>query len=461
MLDGAGTWAADSWWGRPLGEWRAHLVRGGLLPGFAHVVAPDAGRSLSPHVLGPARALLFELALETYGAARMRAWWRGEEQRDLDELSAAFAIRARRADPRPSDQPSRAARVEAALAEPLGRGIVLTRPPGRVAALESGYSTELASRALAHAARLGARAVALPVYRYVEPLPRRYAAPLGPPSLSASDGDGELAAALARARELGLGTMLQPHLLSSASGSWAGQRPELVLPEHWTAFFGALREHVVHFALLAELCDVDVLCLATSIPAAAGTGEVPDEAPLAREGQLFKLDRWTHVTERAAAAFSGPLTYGATWGGRSSRVARVELWDRLDLVGAELFATAWDPERADGAPSVEAFRADLARELRALALLGRRTGRPVLITGFGFGSTERAWDRGWLPRGERDARVQADLYRAFGEALDEVEGIHGAFLWSWSTDPSAAARDRGFTPQGKPAQAELRALFER
>jgi hypothetical protein len=88
----------------------------------------------------------------------------------------------------------------------------------------------------------------------------------------------------------------------------------------------------------------------------------------------------------------------------------------------------------------------------------------VLLLEVGFPSSARAWWDTSLGQGELDLDEQERLYTSFAGALESVvnesDRIRGTYLWRWEIEPgSGGARDRGFSPQGKPAEAVLSRMY--
>ena len=157
--------------------------------------------------------------------------------------------------------------------------------------------------------------------------------------------------------------------------------------------------------------------------------------------------------------FSGGLTYGALW---RQELESVEFWDELDFVGLVYYPRLGTPlgER----PSDRSIQGSMTKVLRALVQKGEEVGRPVLLMEAGFPSSSRAWGDAALGQGELDLEEQERLYTSFSGALETVRGesdvIRGTYLWRWEIEPGAGgARDRGYSPQGKTAEAVLQRMY--
>lgn len=176
--------------------------------------------------------------------------------------------------------------------------------------------------------------------------------------------------------------------------------------------------------------------------------------------------RWRALISELRERFSSTLTYSANW----DHAHAVGFWDALDEVGL----TAYFPLGSVGAsgrasnsdgdgepPSAERLAGAWQTPRAQIAALGRRVGKPVLITEVGYPSRRGAADRPWddASAAEVDLRMQQQLYRSFCDAFTQTPSVSGFYVWNWFG--FGGPRDAGFTPRGKPAASELAACFAR
>jgi glycosyltransferase involved in cell wall biosynthesis len=483
LEDAAAAYAARAWWGIDLGQWQAWLARSEALPALAQLLeAPRSERAawptsaarsaparaeLSPHLAVPLRALAFEVLLEERGAAWMRGLWRGEHalpagedalalergwQQRLDELGSqhadALALRARR---------------RALPGSNLAEG---ARAGGFV--LESGWTLggahwagPSARESLQQAHAQGARLAFLPAMYCPQPLERALPGALARRAHFGLESDAALAAACVQARSAGHDVWLAFELLASPWSGYLGQST-LTSVEQWAAFFEDYARVSTHVALLAELLGLPGLCIGASLPSA--TSQLEGE-PLRQAGEFgLAIDAqrrsgWLAVIASVRAATSAALTYVARWDGE---LREVTFWSELDCVGYSLFAPLGfnAEQRLPAARLADALGAQL---LDAQSVASAH-GKPLLALA-GASSSAEAWRRPWTSRGPLDLEQQRAWCRALRAAWahHDAQGpkLAGLCLWQWSPDPAAGGpRDRGFALQNKPAEAELRALFE-
>lgn len=444
--------AAGTWWGADVSTLAGRAARTRTRTA-RELCDPAADAHLSPHVRVPARAALVAFALARAGDAELAAdlWTGARALEPTPELERDFAAHlaglAERAPPPPRRDPLAAGFLAGVCLEPAGDGDL------------GGYGARSVARSLADARAAGADAVALSTFAAAAA--DRPALPDPPLALRrpATASDAALLQAAAAARAAGLRVLLAPHLLTGPSGTFAGGVAWTGRPS-WQAFFEAWTRHVEHYALLAELCGADVLCVGAELEAA--TRFQPEEWRVNVDRELLEGKRAAFEGSLALARelFGGALTYAES-SSTGPSIAAFESWDRLDFVSAALFQpVSWLGARPR---DVGAGTERLVKSVVAAA-----GGRPLVLLPVGYPSGERAQARpGEAARlGERaDPERQRLLLRELARAVapERAAGrLAGLFLWSWSTDPAAGGRaDVGFTPQGKPALAELPALFGR
>ena len=442
--------AARAWWGRDLERWCARLASPALAlpPGD---LERDADRR--PHRALPLAALALEVRLGLRGAEGLReAWNRGARmdaalaeayEARLTELAALHGAElAREADARRAEVRAR----------PFRRGVnlVLEHPePGRD---EARHGSPEARAALVRARELGADAVALDWASVLRPAPSELAWGVASPRAPWAS-DVELAASARAARELGLDVLLKPHLWLSEGAGYAGWN--LVHNEdEFRAYFDAQRELAVHAALLAELVEADVLCLAAEQRLPSVTAPGHSDASFAREHHDWKRARWHELIASARAAFDGGLTYAALW---QSEVQGIEFWDELDFVGLDLFPSLAPPEGA-AEFSQRAARGRLWESLMRAAQQAEQLGRPLLVTEFGYPRRGADPSHPERPSGTEDRARQASVIEALADALTLVfqaePDLAGLYLWDL---PVGGADPYGL--DGAPLEAAVRRVL--
>jgi hypothetical protein len=459
LLDGIGALCAETWWGKRRPDWVAHLRSAGLVPPVSELVAPDAARRLSPHVVVPLRGELLAHLVSERGSPAIARLWSGEDELVVDaRLQADFEAQldglVERLGERVEEE--RRQRAELVLADVWFDGVCFV--PGGDPADAFGGDVR---QSLIDAREAGARAIALMPFAYLDARPRLFAGLPPRPAPDASPGDLALASAVLEARALGMRVMLAPQILATPGGTWADSIAlggDAGIEEFFADYARALQ----HYALLGELLGVDLLCLGSErglVSATRPSGEGGDDSEVNLERYANLLARWRELIADVRRAFGGRLTYAAE---ATHELQRVAFWGDLDFVGVNLFPSVSQPR---GEMGRRRTRERLASSVASCLDEAARAGKPLLITQVGFPSHTSAAMMPLLARGTVDLELQAELIGLLSEVLDEARAkghLAGVLLWRWDPDPRVGgAADPSHTPQGKPAESLLKSFFAR
>jgi hypothetical protein len=291
----------------------------------------------------------------------------------------------------------------------------------------NGYAAPSALSALDAIARTGARV--LPVVVTAYQADARASAPRVDAARTPSAGAVRTLVAAAAAR--GLAVAFKPHV-DLDGGGWRGT----IEPGDAAAWFAAYRAFIRPWAALAESIGAPQFVIGTEL---AGTLEHEAE--------------WRETIREVRAVYSGEIVYAASW----DEAARVRFWDALDRVGVDFYFPVASRENPGRLELLAGWQPWLER----LERLHRQSGRPILITEIGYPSVNGAGMRPYaFDRGAPvDVAEQADLYWAALEATGGKPWIAGLWWWNWLADGSGGAANADYTPNGKPAAAELAAAW--
>ncbi len=253
--------------------------------------------------------------------------------------------------------------------------------------------------------------------------------------------DEGIARTTEHARSAGLKTLLKPHvwLRGRDSEVWRGDIA-MRTEADWRVWFGAYREFMLHYAVLAERLGIEGLSVGTEL-----------------HGTVHREAEWRDLIAQVRAVYGGKLTYSANW---YREYAEVGFWDALDWIGIQGYFPLSDREF----PTVEELADGWKEPLDALGALARGEGKPVVFTEIGYKSVPFTAQEPWVWTDRRaritDARAfeaQASAYQAFFEIVWPEDWVAGAYFWKWYPSNGMPGRGRSgdFTPQGKPAEEVL------
>ena len=248
--------------------------------------------------------------------------------------------------------------------------------------------------------------------------------------------DDGLVTTAAWAHELGIKTLLKPHLWVR-HGEWPGDIA-MESDAAWTRWFASYEEFILHYARLAEANGFEAFAVGTEL--GKTTARTAD---------------WKRIVARVREVYHGKLTYCANW---NSEPEQIDFWDDLDFIGVQ----AYYPLATVDRPSKKQIEAAWAPVVTKLEALAKRTGKPIVFTEVGFksheGSLKEPWQ--WETKGAVDLNLQRDAYTAMFEMLWRRPWFLGSFVWKWHPNPRSRSRDdRDFTPQGKPALSVIKTYY--
>ncbi|MFQ5772269.1 MAG: hypothetical protein ACE5HX_17165, partial [bacterium] len=112
-----------------------------------------------------------------------------------------------------------------------------------------------------------------------------------------SENDESLIQAFLYAKSLGMGVMLKPHILMrSMNWGWPGE-VAMQNEEAWQLFFKYYYSWIRHYALLAEMYHMDLLCIGVEL------------MQTTRDHQA----EWREIIAKIRQIYHGPLVYAANW----------------------------------------------------------------------------------------------------------------------------------------------------
>ena len=108
-----------------------------------------------------------------------------------------------------------------------------------------------------------------------------------------------------------MSTMLKPQIWVG-SNSWPGDI-KMKSQEEWDIFFDNYYRWVRHYAMLAEINELDSYCIGVEFAKAT----------------LAKEEAWRKLIKKLRGIYSGQLTYAANWG---DEFENLTFWDELDFI---------------------------------------------------------------------------------------------------------------------------------
>jgi hypothetical protein len=236
------------------------------------------------------------------------------------------------------------------------------------------------------------------------------------------------------ARRADLEVMVLPIVRLSAprSGEWRGT----LAPRDRPAWFRHYGDLLGELAAIASVTGAKRLAVGSELSSLDGD-----------------LASWTPLIEKIRALFGGKLVYSANWD--HYRAAR--LFELVDEEGISGYFNLRDAGATADDAMLEAGWRRARREIESW-----RSGRnePFIFTELGYrsrsGASATPWDES--PGGTPDLEEQRRAFAAFRRVWTGASSLGGLYVWNWYG--YGGPNTVGYTPRGKPAETEVRALLE-
>ena len=299
----------------------------------------------------------------------------------------------------------------------------------------NGYGSRLAQQSVDEMKALGSNAMALVPYSFL----RNPNVPATIPVVKypGSETDEAVIASAFYAKKQGLAVMLKPQIWLG-HGQWPGDI-KMSSDAEWKSFFGDYSYWMAHYALLAELYDLDILCIGTE---------------MTQTTQLRPYD-WRFLIHRLRKLYSGSLTYAANWGAEFENSA---FWDDLDYIGLNCYY----PLSAKDNPTQQELEAGFAVVLSKIDQVWNRFHKPLIFTEIGFPSVDHPWKEPHVDWGS-DTFNEADQKRCYEiicKGIQNQPWCKGILWWKFSSHLRQSEGSRtDFSPYHKEAEEVVRNWF--
>jgi len=212
-----------------------------------------------------------------------------------------------------------------------------------------------------------------------------------------------------------------------------------IKPKDWAEWFNSYRDMIMHFAWVAQ-------------------GDAPSGPPLADilvvGSELVstqdKLTEWTRTIEAIRGKYKGYLTYSSNW----DNFRQVPFWNQLDLVSMNSYWKLGAGKEATVDEIVGNWRA-IQKDVLAFTQEQRK---PLLFTEVGWCNLENAANEPWnytRTNLKADPELQKRLWEGFFRAWHGNPGLGGFMIWNWEPG-DGGVEDKGYTPEGKPAEKVIK-----
>jgi len=406
-----------------------NLLSADALPALSLLLNDEAFEGESDFLMHVAAASLVSFLLETKGESYVKDLYTGKQPAgSILSLQSAWHTYIRQ-----TMASTSMLKTEKAVLPDMLKGFNFAHEGYQV---YNGYMGSEADKSLDKLKELGVNTIAIIPYSLFRSMdkPMRYRYTEG----AGAENDVAVIHAAYEAKERGMTTMLKPQLWS-----WLGWTGDITMQNEadWKAFFEYYEEWIMHYALLAEIYDMDILCVGNEFAAAS----------------LSQHAAWDDIFEKVRTVYSGHITYAANWG---DEFEQVDFWDKLDFISVNNYY----PLSAKSDPTDAELLAGFEANLDKIEQVSRRYNKPVVMTEIGFKSIAQPWLNPHKDADEQDYSEEAQkrCYTIMQQAVADEQWLRGVYLWKWPSYMGYAEDyKKDFNPCGKQAEQVVKAWFSK
>lgn len=297
----------------------------------------------------------------------------------------------------------------------------------------NGYASAKATAAISKQKEMGSNALAIIPYSYIEDV--NEPAPFYFSHSAGNENDEGVVHSAFEAKTLGMFTLLKPQIF--VGNSWPGDI-EMPSEAKWELFFDYYYRWIRHYAFLAEIHNIDALCIGVEFTKAT----------------LKQGDRWREMIKRTRGLYGGKITYAANWG---AEFENIEFWDELDFIGLNCYY----PLSKKDQPTDEELKAKFDTIKTKVNKVYSRFKKPIVFTEIGFRSINMPWKN---PHAEGDDSFneehQKRCYEIVFNGIDNAPWCKGILWWKFPSYLEYRGKENSaFTPNNKKAEAVVSKWF--
>ena len=299
----------------------------------------------------------------------------------------------------------------------------------------NGYLSKKATEAIKKQKDLGSNSLAIVPYSYIQ----SGAAPtyLSIGNRAGSENDEGVVHSAYEAKRMGMTAMLKPQVFFG--NSWPGEM-EYKTEAEWDAFFDYYYRWIRHYAFLAEIHEIDILCVGVEFSIATLTHE----------------DSWRKMFKKLKGFYQGKLTYAANWG---EEFEKLSFWNELDFIGLN----SYYPLSKNQTATDEELEANFDKVKNKIATVYEKFKKPVVFTEIGFRSIDAPWI---TPYADGDNSFNEDhqnrCYEVIFNGIKDAEWCKGILWWKFPSYLEYRGRENNaFTPNNKKAEATVKKWFSK
>jgi hypothetical protein len=201
----------------------------------------------------------------------------------------------------------------------------------------------------------------------------------------------------------------------------------------WNKFFNDYYKWIRHYALLAEMYKIPILCIGNEL----------SKTTIGHE------DRWIEMAEHIRKLYDGKITYGANW---DDEFEKLKFWKYFDFIGLSQYFPLSEKDN----PTDADLQTGAVSIINRIESVSKKFNKPVLFTEIGYKGSKKPWKTALENNVQPDPAYtgQARCYEAMLKASYGKKWLAGMFWWKWPSylDYNGEPERDLYIPLNKPAE---------
>ena len=298
----------------------------------------------------------------------------------------------------------------------------------------NGYISKEATQSLDKMVDLGSNASCIVPYTFMRNPRKASQIPIA--NSAGGENDESIIHAARMSHKRGMSVVLKPQIWVGG-GSWPGDIA-MNSEEEWDLWFNEYYEWILHYAMMAEVHEIEVLCVGTEFAKAT----------------LQRPDDWRKLLKKIRAFYSGKLTYAANWG---DEFEKITFWDEFDYIGLNCYYPLSKNQNASYKELQEGFELVVDKIERVY----KKEKKPILFTEIGFRSIQAPWTEPHAePNQQFNEKHQQLCYQIVFETIQGKPWCKGILWWKFPSYLSYRGRENSsFSPNQKVVEKTIKEWF--
>ncbi len=241
-------------------------------------------------------------------------------------------------------------------------------------------------------------------------------------------------------KSLAMNVILKPQIYLGEN-SWPGNI-KMTNKNDWQKFFRYYYNWISHYAMLAEMYKIPILCIGNELSKTT-VGHEED---------------WIKIVKKIRKIYDGKIVYGSNW---NSEFSKLTFWKYFDYIGLSEYFPLSDKNN----PTDEDLYKGAQVVMKKIHSIQEKYNKPIIFTEVGFRSTEEPWKTALESdtKNKVSLQNQARCYNALFKAAYNKKWLAGMYWWKWPSylTYGGSPENIHYTPNNKPAEEVVKKWYSK